>query len=115
MSMGKKKFSADYQLMFRLLKLFLFIGFIVALFFLFLNLTVGDIFVSLLAFMPTGWALLSVCSLSLLLSVAIYPFFSFLFLFVPLLLVHGCTLKFGISHTSLLAKVMSNHPYFCYI
>uniref|UniRef100_A0A803KX00 1,3-beta-glucan synthase n=1 Tax=Chenopodium quinoa TaxID=63459 RepID=A0A803KX00_CHEQI len=61
-SMGKKKFSADYQLMFRLLKLFLFIGFIVALvvFFLFLNLTVGDIFVSLLAFMPTGWALLSI-------------------------------------------------------
>ncbi|XP_056696651.1 callose synthase 5 [Spinacia oleracea] len=61
-SMGKKRFSADYQLMFRLLKLFLFIGFIVALavFFLFLNLTVGDIFVSLLAFMPTGWALLSI-------------------------------------------------------
>ncbi|KAL9241707.1 hypothetical protein vseg_015785 [Gypsophila vaccaria] len=61
-SMGRKKFSADYQLMFRLLKLFLFIGFIVTLviFFLFLNLTVGDIFVCLLAFMPTGWALLSI-------------------------------------------------------
>lgn len=72
--MGKKKFSADYQLMFRLLKLFLFIGFIVALFFLFLNLTVGDIFVSLLAFMPTGWALLSVCSLS---SVIFFPLYIF--------------------------------------
>ncbi|XP_074309017.1 callose synthase 5-like [Silene latifolia] len=61
-SMGRKKFSADYQLMFRLLKLFLFIGFVVTLviFFLFLNLTVGDIFVCLLAFMPTGWALLSI-------------------------------------------------------
>ncbi|KAL2498594.1 Callose synthase 5 [Abeliophyllum distichum] len=59
-SMGRKKFSADFQLMFRLLKLFLFIGFIVILvfFFTFLELTVGDIFASLLAFLPTGWALL---------------------------------------------------------
>ena len=73
-SMGKKKFSADYQLMFRLLKLFLFIGFISTLvvFFLFLNLTVGDLFVCLLAFMPTGWALLSVRSLSLFFSPPIY-------------------------------------------
>ncbi|GAB2283142.1 Callose synthase 5, variant 2 [Dionaea muscipula] len=59
-SMGRKKFSADFQLMFRLIKLFLFIGFIVTLvtFFALLNLTVGDIFASLLAFTPTGWALL---------------------------------------------------------
>ena len=48
--------------MFRLLKLFLFIGSVVTLGILFtvLNLTVGDIFASLLAFMPTGWALLQV-------------------------------------------------------
>lgn len=61
-SMGRKKFSADFQLMFRLLKLFLFIGSIATLGILFtvLNLTVGDIFASLLAFMPTGWALLQV-------------------------------------------------------
>ncbi|CAI9753068.1 unnamed protein product [Fraxinus pennsylvanica] len=61
-SMGRKKFSADFQLMFRLLKLFLFIGFIVILvfFFTFLELRVGDIFASLLAFMPTGWALLQI-------------------------------------------------------
>ncbi|URE49708.1 callose synthase [Musa troglodytarum] len=61
-SMGRKKFSADFQLMFRLLKLFLFIGFIGTLGILFtlLHLTVGDIFASLLAFMPTGWALLQV-------------------------------------------------------
>ncbi|KAI5335429.1 hypothetical protein L3X38_025562 [Prunus dulcis] len=59
-SMGRKRFSADFQLMFRLLKLFLFIGFVVTLgmLFSFLSLTVGDIFVSLLAFLPTGWALL---------------------------------------------------------
>lgn len=60
--MGRKKFSADFQLMFRLLKLILFIGFIVTLviMFVFLSLTVGDIFSSLLAFLPTGWALLQV-------------------------------------------------------
>lgn len=48
--------------MFRLLKLFLFIGFVVTIgmLFGFLSLTVGDIFVSLLAFLPTGWALLLV-------------------------------------------------------
>ncbi|CAN4114506.1 unnamed protein product [Withania somnifera] len=59
-SMGRKKFSADFQLMFRLLKLLLFIGFIVTLvvLFKFLSLTVKDIFASLLAFLPTGWALL---------------------------------------------------------
>lgn len=60
--MGRKKFSADFQLMFRLLKLFLFVGAVVTLgiLFAFLSLTVGDIFASLLAFMPTGWALLQV-------------------------------------------------------
>ncbi|KAL8152111.1 hypothetical protein V2J09_021919 [Rumex salicifolius] len=61
-SFGRKKFSADFQLMFRLLKLLLFGGFVVTLvlLFVFMNLTVGDIFASLLAFMPTGWALLMI-------------------------------------------------------
>ncbi|KAK7318446.1 hypothetical protein RJT34_03148 [Clitoria ternatea] len=61
-SMGRKTFSADFQLMFRLLKLILFIGTVVVLglMFIFLGLTVGDIFVSLLAFMPTGWALIQI-------------------------------------------------------
>ncbi|XP_004289423.1 PREDICTED: callose synthase 5-like [Fragaria vesca subsp. vesca] len=61
-SLGRKRFSADFQLMFRLLKLFVFIGFVVtiAILFIFLNLTVGDIFISLLAFLPTGWALLMI-------------------------------------------------------
>ncbi|KAI4310785.1 hypothetical protein MLD38_035735 [Melastoma candidum] len=59
-SLGRKRFSADFQLMFRLLKLFLFIGALVILgmLFAFLSLTVGDIFASLLGFLPTGWALL---------------------------------------------------------
>ncbi|KAL5708603.1 Callose synthase 5 [Ranunculus cassubicifolius] len=61
-SMGRKTFSADFQLMFRLLKLSLFIGTIVTFVILFtlLSLTVGDIFASILAFMPTGWAILQI-------------------------------------------------------
>lgn len=61
-SMGRKKFSADFQLLFRLLKLFLFIGsvVVVAMLFTLLHLTVGDIFASILAFMPTGWAILQI-------------------------------------------------------
>ncbi|XP_042433092.1 callose synthase 5-like [Zingiber officinale] len=61
-SLGRKKFSADFQLMFRLLKLLLFIGLVgtVGVLFALLNLTIGDIFVSILAFMPTGWALVQI-------------------------------------------------------
>ncbi|KAL9664328.1 hypothetical protein QQ045_019728 [Rhodiola kirilowii] len=61
-SLGQKKFSADFQMMFRLLKLFLFIGTMVIIVMLFtlLSLTVGDIFASLLAFLPTGWAILQI-------------------------------------------------------
>ncbi|XP_050206090.1 callose synthase 5 [Mercurialis annua] len=61
-SMGRKKFSADFQLIFRLLKLFLFIGCVATLVIMFttLHLTVGDIFQSLLAFLPTGWAILQI-------------------------------------------------------
>ncbi|KAL3829275.1 hypothetical protein ACJIZ3_018077 [Penstemon smallii] len=56
-SMGRKKFSADFQLMFRLLKLFLLIGFIVTLiiFIRFLELTAGDTFASLLASCRLIW------------------------------------------------------------
>nr|KYP67853.1 Callose synthase 5 [Cajanus cajan] len=61
-SMGRKTFSADFQLMFRLLKMLMFIGIVVILVLMFtlLSLTVGDIFVSLLAFMPTGWAFIQI-------------------------------------------------------
>ncbi|MCH96239.1 callose synthase 5-like, partial [Trifolium medium] len=62
MSMGRKKFSADFQLMFRLLKLCLFIGAIVSmtLMFTLLSLTTSDIFASLLAFLPTAWAIIQI-------------------------------------------------------
>ncbi|KAM0918457.1 hypothetical protein ACQ4PT_008980 [Festuca glaucescens] len=65
-SMGRKKFSADFQLMFRLLKLFLFIGSVgtLAILFTLLHLTVGDIFASFLAFAPTGWAILQISQAS---------------------------------------------------
>ncbi|KAL6523086.1 Callose synthase 5 [Orobanche hederae] len=65
-SMGRQKFSADFQLIFRLLKLFLFIAFVAILFvsIKFLELTVGDIFASLLGFLPTGWALLQIAQAS---------------------------------------------------
>ncbi|XP_042413132.1 callose synthase 5-like [Zingiber officinale] len=61
-SMGRKTFSGDFQLLFRLLNLLLFIGLVgtLIILFIFLNLTVGDIFCSILAFMPTGWALLQI-------------------------------------------------------
>ncbi|KAF8408931.1 hypothetical protein HHK36_005001 [Tetracentron sinense] len=61
-SMGRRRFSADFQLMFRILKGLLFLGFISVMMVLFVvcGLTVSDLFVGLLAFMPTGWALLLV-------------------------------------------------------
>eukprot|EP01018_Ginkgo_biloba_P029298 Gb_06219 [translate_table: standard] len=61
-SMGRRRFSADYQLMFRLLKGLLFIGFISVLIILYLvcNMTLTDLFACILAFMPTGWALLQI-------------------------------------------------------
>lgn len=61
-SMGRKKFSSDFQLIFRLLKLFLFAGSIgvIIVLFIFCHLTVGDVFASLPTFIPTGWALLQI-------------------------------------------------------
>ncbi|KAG9149951.1 hypothetical protein Leryth_010026 [Lithospermum erythrorhizon] len=59
-SMGRRRFGTDFQLMFRILKALLFLAFISVMVVLFVvcNLTVGDLFASILAFMPTGWAIL---------------------------------------------------------
>ncbi|XP_043699238.1 callose synthase 7-like isoform X3 [Telopea speciosissima] len=59
-SMGRRKFGTDFQLMFRILKFLLFLGFLSVMTVLFVvcNLTIGDLFAGLLCFMPTGWALL---------------------------------------------------------
>lgn len=60
-SMGRDKFSADFQLMFRLLKALVFIGSVSVIAILHVkNLTVGDLFASILAFIPTGWALIQI-------------------------------------------------------
>eukprot|EP00253_Pinus_taeda_P014988 PITA_14988 len=61
-SMGRRRFSADFQLMFRLLKGLLFIGFLSVLIILIVvfGLTIADLFVCFLAFMPTGWAFLQI-------------------------------------------------------
>ncbi|KAI7992525.1 Callose synthase 3 [Camellia lanceoleosa] len=59
-SVGRRRFSADFQLMFRLIKglIFLtFIGILVTLIAL-PHMTIQDIIVCILAFMPTGWGLL---------------------------------------------------------
>ncbi|KAL8543066.1 hypothetical protein ACS0TY_003806 [Phlomoides rotata] len=59
-SMGRRKFGTDFQLMFRILKALLFLGFVSVMTVLFVvcGLLVSDIFAAILAFMPTGWALI---------------------------------------------------------
>ncbi|KAI4385085.1 hypothetical protein MLD38_003147 [Melastoma candidum] len=59
-SMGRRKFGTDFQLMFRILKALLFLGFMCVMTVLFVvcSLTVSDLFAALLAFLPSGWALL---------------------------------------------------------
>ncbi|KAJ8749374.1 hypothetical protein K2173_018863 [Erythroxylum novogranatense] len=59
-SMGRRRFGTDFQLMFRILKALLFLGFmsVMTVLFVVCNLTITDVFAAALAFMPTGWALL---------------------------------------------------------
>lgn len=61
-SMGRRKFGTDFQLMFRILKALLFLGFMSVMTVLFVvwGLTVSDLFAAILAFLPTGWAILLV-------------------------------------------------------
>ncbi|XP_043691050.1 callose synthase 3-like isoform X2 [Telopea speciosissima] len=59
-SVGRRKFSANFQLVFRLIKGLIFVTFVSVLIALIAlpHMTVRDIFVCFLAFMPTGWGLL---------------------------------------------------------
>ncbi|CAH9107488.1 unnamed protein product [Cuscuta europaea] len=59
-SMGRRRFGTDFQLMFRILKALLFLGFasVMTVLFVVCGLTVSDLFAALLAFLPTGWGLL---------------------------------------------------------
>ncbi|KAF7154004.1 hypothetical protein RHSIM_Rhsim01G0134500 [Rhododendron simsii] len=59
-SVGRQRFSATYQLVFRLIKALIFLTFITVLILLIAlpHMTLKDIIVCILAFMPTGWGLL---------------------------------------------------------
>ncbi|XP_022774628.1 putative callose synthase 6 isoform X2 [Durio zibethinus] len=59
-SMGRRRFGTDFQLMFRILKALLFLGFtsVMTVLFVVCGLTISDVFASILAFLPTGWAIL---------------------------------------------------------
>lgn len=61
-SVGRRRFGTDFQLMFRILKGLLFLGFVSVMTVLFVvcGLTIVDVFASILGFMPTGWSLLLV-------------------------------------------------------
>ncbi|KAH6557859.1 hypothetical protein KP509_1Z089800 [Ceratopteris richardii] len=60
--MGRQRFGADFQLLFRLLKagLFLVLLAILAAVLIVLNFSFNDLITCLLAFLPTGWALLQI-------------------------------------------------------
>ncbi|KAK7305003.1 hypothetical protein VNO77_42901 [Canavalia gladiata] len=59
-SMGRRRFGTDFQLMFRILKALLFLGFLSVMTVLFVvcGLTISDLFAAILAFMPSGWAII---------------------------------------------------------
>ncbi|KAH7533719.1 hypothetical protein FEM48_Zijuj04G0161500 [Ziziphus jujuba var. spinosa] len=59
-SMGRRRFGTDFQLMFRILKALLFLGFmsVMAVLFVVCGLTISDLFAAIIAFLPTGWAIL---------------------------------------------------------
>ncbi|XWS41048.1 hypothetical protein CRYUN_Cryun17cG0047500 [Craigia yunnanensis] len=59
-SMGRRRFGTDFQLMFRILKALLFLGFmsVMTVLFVVCGLTITDLFAATLAFLPTGWAIL---------------------------------------------------------
>ena len=61
-SVGRRKFSANFQLAFRLIKGLIFVTFISILVILIVipHMTPRDIVVCILAFLPTGWGLLLV-------------------------------------------------------
>lgn len=61
-SVGRRKFSANFQLVFRLIKGLIFVTFIsiLAILIALPHMTPKDIIVCILAFMPTGWGLLLV-------------------------------------------------------
>ncbi|XP_010923298.1 callose synthase 7 [Elaeis guineensis] len=68
-SVGRQRFATDFQLMFRILKGLLFLGFVSVMTVLFVvcGLTISDVFAGILGFVPTGWSLLLIAQASRLL------------------------------------------------
>lgn len=87
-SMGRRRFGTDFQLMFRILKALLFLGFmsVMTVLFVVCGLTISDLFASILAFLPTGWALILVSQtfLSLQISHFVYHTSTLLRVYDPL-------------------------------
>lgn len=65
-SVGRRRFSANFQLIFRLIKFLIFMTFVSILITLIAlpHMTVQDIVVCFLAFLPTGWGMLLVCEIT---------------------------------------------------
>ena len=61
-SEGRRRFSAEFQLFFRLLKGGLFLAAVAILIVLFTvgQLIIADLLISLIAFLPSGWAIIQV-------------------------------------------------------
>lgn len=80
-SVGRRKFSANFQLVFRLIKGLIFVTFISILVILIAlpHMTPKDIVVCILAFMPTGWGLLLVSRYQLFLHTHTHTFLVFFF------------------------------------
>ncbi|KAL7158229.1 hypothetical protein ABFS83_02G128600 [Erythranthe nasuta] len=59
-SAGRRQFSADFQIVFRFIEVLIFLSFVSILITLIvlLNMTLLDVIVAILAFMPTGWGML---------------------------------------------------------
>ncbi|KAK7333652.1 hypothetical protein VNO80_30429 [Phaseolus coccineus] len=59
-SMVRRRFGTNFQLMFRILKALLLLGFfaVMTLLFVLCGLTISDLFAAIIAFMPSGWAII---------------------------------------------------------
>ncbi|TVU50497.1 hypothetical protein EJB05_01869, partial [Eragrostis curvula] len=59
-SIGKQRFGTNQKLLFRFLKAIIFLGSVLMMSILFIvaNLTISDVFISILGFIPTGWCII---------------------------------------------------------
>jgi callose synthase len=75
-SLGREKFVTKFQLVFRILKGIVFIILISLMVLLFVgfDLAVSDVGASILAFIPTGWFILLVSNLCIILPLALFSF-----------------------------------------